>query len=141
MRYGELRERRVKLKLRITIEGKTYEAEVEILEAEDSGPSYTSYPPVTPTYPTVSMPPAPTQGLATEAGGEGQKAYHSPVTGLVIKVNVGPGQAVQPGDLLMVLEAMKMETQVTATQAGTVKNVLIVAGKSVKVHQVLLELE
>ena len=141
MRYGELQERRVKLKLRITIEGKTYEAEVEVLEAEESGPSYTPYPPVTPTYPAVPMPSGSTRGLATEAGGEGEKVYHSPVTGLVIKVNVGPGQAVQPGDQLMVLEAMKMETQVTATQAGTVKSVLAVPGKSVKVHQVLLELE
>ena len=142
MRCGELHERRLKLKLRITIEGKTYEAEVEILEAEDSGPSYAPYQPVTPTYPIVPMVPAPpVQGHSTEAGGEGENVYHSPVTGLVIKVNVGPGQDVQPGDLLMVLEAMKMETQVTATRAGTVKSVLAVAGKSVKLHQVLLELE
>jgi biotin carboxyl carrier protein len=129
------------LKLRITIEGKTYEAEVEILEAEDGGPSYAPYQPVTPTYPIVPMVPAPVQGHSTEAGGEGENVYHSPVTGLVIKVNVETGQAVQPGDLLMVLEAMKMETQVTATRAGTVKSLLVVAGKSVKLHQVLLELE
>jgi biotin carboxyl carrier protein len=139
MRYGILQERRLMLKLRITIEGKTYEAEVEILEAEDSGPSYAPYQPVTPTYPIVPMAHAP--GHSTEAGGEGENVYLSPVTGLVIKVNVETGQSVQPGDLLMVLEAMKMETQVTATQAGTVKSVLAVQGKSVKVHQVLLELE
>ena len=126
------------MKLRITIDGKTYEAEVEILEAEEIGRSYAPYPPPAVAYPPTSLP---TQVQAIETSDESDKTYQSPVTGLVIKVNVEPGQAVQPGDLLMVLEAMKMETQVTATQAGTVKSVLAVAGKSVKVHQVLLELE
>ena len=65
----------------------------------------------------------------------------SPVTGLVIKVNVEPGQEVQPNDVLMVLESMKMENNVTAAHAATVKTVNAAAGSSVKVHQALVEFE
>ena len=69
------------------------------------------------------------------------KLCRSPVTGLVITVNVAPGQTVEPNDVLVVVEAMKMENQVTATHAATVKSVNVVPGNSVKVHQVLLEFE
>jgi methylmalonyl-CoA carboxyltransferase small subunit len=78
---------------------------------------------------------------APESDEDGHKICRSPVTGLVIKVNVEPGQTVAQNDLLMVLEAMKMETQVTAMHAGTVKSVNVVAGNSVKVHQTLIEFE
>jgi methylmalonyl-CoA carboxyltransferase small subunit len=127
------------LKLRITIEGKTYEAEVEILESEesDSAPAYTAYPPIQAAYPAVPIPSPSTQAVRED----GHKVSRSPVTGLVIKVNVEPGQAVEQNDLLMVLEAMKMETHVTAMHAGTVKSVKVVAGNSVKVHQPLIEFE
>jgi biotin carboxyl carrier protein len=52
-----------------------------------------------------------------------------------------PGAEVQANDVLVVLEAMKMETQVIAHRAGTVKTVYAVAGKPVKIHQVLIEME
>jgi biotin carboxyl carrier protein len=59
----------------------------------------------------------------------------------VISVNVLPGHVVEPDQVIAVLEAMKMETQVTANRAATVKNVLVAPGDSVKVHQVLVEFE
>jgi methylmalonyl-CoA carboxyltransferase small subunit len=125
------------LKLRITIEGKTYDAEVEILESEEGAPPFAPYPPIPAVYPPmpIASPPAP------DLGQDGHKICRSPVTGLVIKVNVEPGQTVEQNDLLMVLEAMKMETQVTAMHQGTVKSVNVVAGNSVKVHQPLIEFE
>jgi biotin carboxyl carrier protein len=61
--------------------------------------------------------------------------------GLVIKVNVRPGQAVEAGELVLVLEAMKMETNVTAPRAATVKSVHVAPGDPAKLNQVLLELE
>jgi biotin carboxyl carrier protein len=131
----------LKVKLRITIDGKAYEAEVEILEAEDAAPGYAPYSPASAAHPLTPTPAAPTQSHATNGNGEGEKIYRSPVTGLVIKVNVESGQTVQPNDLLVVLEAMKMETQVTATHAGTVKSVQVIPGNSVKLHQVLLDFE
>ena len=129
------------MKLRITIDGKIYEAEVEILEDEESEHPYVPYTPAPVSYspPPVAFTPAPAGIL--ESGTDGGKVCRSPVTGLVIQVNVEPGQHVQSNDVLMVLEAMKMENQVTATHAGTVKSVNVVPGNSVKVQQVLIEFE
>ncbi len=128
------------MKLRITIDGKTYDAEVEILETEESGPSFQSYAPVTPQYPPASVSASPGQTNGID-GGTGDNVCRSPVTGLVIKVNVEPGQQVQPNDLLLVLEAMKMETRVTATHARTVKSVNVIPGNPVRLHQALIEFE
>jgi methylmalonyl-CoA carboxyltransferase small subunit len=57
----------------------------------------------------------------------------------VIRVNVEAGQAVEANQLVMVLEAMKMETNVMAPCAGTVKSVHVTAGNPVKVGQILVE--
>ena len=65
----------------------------------------------------------------------------SPVTGLVIKVNAQPGQSVKEHELLLVLEAMKMETNVTAPHAGIVKKIHVASGDSVKPNQILVECE
>jgi methylmalonyl-CoA carboxyltransferase small subunit len=75
-----------------------------------------------------------------EAHAADEKQYRSPVTGLVIKVNVKPGQEIQPNDVIMVLEAMKMETSITAHHAGTAKSVNVAPGDPVKLHQILVEL-
>ena len=60
---------------------------------------------------------------------------------MVIKIEVEPGQMVQPKDVVMVLESMKMEMQITAPQAAVVKSVLVTVGSSVKVNQLLVEFE
>lgn len=128
------------MKLRITIDGKAYEAEVEILDADGAAPEYPPYPPVSATYLAASPPetviPAPTGNPAAN-----DKECRSPVTGMVIKVEVAPGQMVQANDVLMVLESMKMEMQVTAERAAVVKSVPVAQGSSVKVNQLLVEFE
>ena len=133
----------VNLKLQITIEGKTYEVEVDVLEEDGSArqPSYAPYQPVPATFSSMSFPGAQTPAAATEGDGGEEKLCRSPVTGLVIKVNVEPGQSVQANDLIVVLEAMKMETNVTAHLAGVVKSVNVAPGDSVKVNQVVVEFE
>ena len=129
------------MKLRITINGKVYEADVEILEDEESEHPYVPYTPAPASYspPPVSFTPTPAN--FSESAIDGGRVCRSPVTGLVIQVSVEPGQHVQSNEVLMVLEAMKMENQVTAAHAGTVKNVNVVPGSSVKVQQVLVEFE
>lgn len=131
------------MKLQISIDGKTYETEVEVLE-DDAQPRQPSYGPYQPLHATVpSMPVAGAQTpspAAKESVGE-DKLCRSPVTGIVIKVNVEPGQAIQANNLIMVLEAMKMETNVTAHRAGTVKDVRVEQGGSVKLNQVVVEFE
>jgi methylmalonyl-CoA carboxyltransferase small subunit len=133
------------LKLQIAIDGKKYETEVEVLE-EDATPRQPSYGPYQPLHATVqsmpitgALPPAPAVAAAENASED--KLCRSPVTGIVIRVNVEPGQSIQANDLIMVLEAMKMETNVTACGAGKVKNVRVAQGDSVKVNQVVVEFE
>jgi methylmalonyl-CoA carboxyltransferase small subunit len=124
------------LKLRITIAGKTYEADVEVLEDEDAE-TYVPAPSYIPAAGSAGFVAAEMNGSADGADG----VCRSPVTGLVIRVPVEVGQAVDAGQLLIVLEAMKMETHVTAPRAGTVRTVHVTPGNSVKVNQVVVELE
>jgi methylmalonyl-CoA carboxyltransferase small subunit len=131
------------LKLQISIDGKTYEAEVEVLE-DDAMPRQPSYgtqhaPPAA--IHTAPVAAAQAQAPAAEEAVDEKKVCRSPVQGIVIKVNVELGQAVQANDPIMVLEAMKMETNVTAQSAGKVKNVRVAKGDSVKVGQVVVEFE
>jgi methylmalonyl-CoA carboxyltransferase small subunit len=129
------------LKLQIAIDGKTYEVEVEVLQedAPSRPPSYLPYPtaPSTIQSPAVTRPqPEVSNGNVIEA-----KVCRSPVAGVVIRVNIQPGQQLQANDLMMVLEAMKMETNVTAPSAGIVKTIKVQPQDAVKVNQVLVEFE
>jgi len=129
------------LKLQIGIDGKTYEVDVEVLE-DDSAPRMPNYGPYTAVPSTVQSAPTPrAPSQAAEENVDEEKVCRSPVAGVVIKVSVEPGQSVQANDLLMVLEAMKMETNVTAPSAGKVKNVRVAQGDAVKVNQVVVEFE
>jgi len=128
------------LKLRITIDGKAYEAEVEILEAAESAPEYPPYPPASTAFVPTALPePTTTPQLADIESNE--KECRSPVTGMVIDVLVKPGQIVEPDHVVMVLESMKMEMQITAPLAAVVKSVLVTPGSSVKVNQLLVDFE
>ena len=127
------------MKLQITIDGKTYAAEVDVIE-EDASEELSGYSPNAST-PHALPPGAYTPSHAAETHSASEKVYLSPVMGLVIKVNVAPGQEVRAGEVIVVLEAMKMESSITAHHAGRVKSVAVKAGASVKLHQVLVELE
>jgi biotin carboxyl carrier protein len=65
----------------------------------------------------------------------------APMPGMIVRVQVAEGDAVHPGQGLVVMEAMKMENELRATSAGTVKRVLVTPGTAVEKGAVLLELE
>lgn len=79
-----------------------------------------------------------TRGGAAGAGGQVLKA---PMPGRVVLVGVTLGQAVQPGDGLLVLEAMKMENEFKASVAGTVKEIRVESGQTVNPGDILLIIE
>ena len=79
-----------------------------------------------------------TRGGAAGAGGQVLKA---PMPGRVVLVEVTVGQAVQPGDGLLVLEAMKMENEFKASAAGTVKEIRVESGQTVNPGDILLIIE
>ena len=65
----------------------------------------------------------------------------APMPGMIVRVHVEEGDAVHPGQGLVVMEAMKMENELRATSAGTVKRILVAPGTAVEKGVVLLELE
>lgn len=130
------------MKLQIAIDGKAYEVEVEILQEDvPVRPAHAPYPAVPSTIQSTPSRTAGPQPEATNGNVNEAKVCRSPVAGVVIRVNIQPGQKLQANDLMMVLEAMKMETNVTAPIAGTVKLVNIHPQDPVKVNQVLVEFE
>ena len=130
------------MKLQIGIDGKTYLVDVEVLE-EDTGVRSPGYLPPFPGSATVPSFPVHSASKPTdkEAPVDEAKVCRSPVAGVVLKVNIETGQQLQPNDMMIVLEAMKMETNVTAPVAGKVKSVNVNPGDAVKVNQVLVEFE
>ena len=131
------------MKLQIAVEGKTYEIEVEVVE-DDAFPRHPNYGPYTPIPATVQSTPLPssaTPPAASEANVEEAKVCRSPVAGLVIKVNVQVGQEIKTDDLIMVLEAMKMETNITAPGAGKIASIAVKQGDGVQAGQVVVEFE
>ena len=75
--------------------------------------------------------------LASSASGLGGDKLTSPLQGTVLKVGVAPGAAVDEGALICVIEAMKMENEITAHKAGTVSELPIAVGASVANGDVL----
>ena len=80
---------------------------------------------------------APVQAAAPAGAGTPVTA---PLAGTIWKVIVSEGQTVAAGDVLLILEAMKMETEIRAAQAGTVRGIAVKAGDAVAVGDTLLQL-
>ncbi len=130
-------------KLRITVEGKTYEVEVEVLGGSVASVAPVATPVAAPA-PVVAAPvAAPTPAPAPVAAAPvaaGANDVVCPLAASVKNVAVKEGQAVKAGDLLVMLEAMKMDTPVSATKDGTVSKVHVAAGQSVQEGQPLVSL-
>lgn len=126
------------MKLKVTVDGKVYEVEVEVAPEA---------PQVLPTFMVQGAAASIAAGMASAATPAGatdgepvdeQKVCRSPISGIVVKSNVRVGENIVNGDLLFVLEAMKMETEITAPIAGKVAEVRVNLGESVKSGQVVL---
>lgn len=132
------------LKLNITIDGKSYEVDVEVTE-DDRGPSLGPVPyySASPTSVASAPPPLPVAGGAPGSNGnvdEG-KVCRSPIAGLVARINAQAGQQIQVNDPILVLEAMKMETNITAPVAGKIKAINVAVGDAVQSGTVMVEFE
>lgn len=124
---------------KVTLNGKIYEVEVEQGEAVIQAEYDAALPVATPAVAEAPVsasqtPSAPTSAPAV-GGGEGVK---SPFPGNVNAVKVAPGQAVKEGDVLVIVEAMKMENEITAPKAGKIGQVLVQKGATVETGAVLV---
>jgi len=122
--------------LRITLEGKSYEVGVELLDA------------TAPAVAAQQLAPAihqPVSGASVAhpsvAVVDGSTSVSSPMAGNIFKCLVKPGDQVSHNQVVIVLDAMKMETPVVAPLAGTVRSVLVKEGDSVEEGDLLIQLE
>jgi len=111
-------------KYRVNVNGTQYDITLEVLEGEAAA---APAPKAAPAAPRAAAP----------AGGT---VVSAPMPGTILSVNVQPGQAVKKGDILVMLEAMKMENEIMAPVDGTVSGLNVAKGQSVQSGDVLLTL-
>ena len=128
------------MKYRISLNGKDYEIEVEQGEAQILSVSDTpvAAAPSAPAAPAAAPAPAPAAAPAA-APGAGDRVV-APMPGTIVKIAVNPGQAVKAGEILVILEAMKMENEIVAPRDGTVGTIVTSKGASVNTDDLLLTL-
>lgn len=128
------------MKYKVTLQGRTYEIEVERGEAMvlDEYEAKAPVPSVAAPAPAAAAPvaaaPAAPAGGAVAAGTK----VPSPLPGNILQVKVAVGQAVKAGDVLVIIEAMKMENEVAAPCDGTVKQIVADKGAVVATGDTLL---
>ena len=124
----------------ITVNGVTYTVEVEEVGATTSAP-VAAAPVAAPAAP-VAAPAAPKAAPAAPkaSGAAGAVSVKAPMPGNIMKVNCKVGASVKKGDVLVVLEAMKMENDICAPQDGVVASVEVAQGASVETDALLVTL-
>ena len=121
-------------KLRVTVDGKAYDVVVEILD-EGGAPD-----PIRPAHVEPAHVSAPPVSAPAASGAAAPGDVPSPLAGKVVSIDVKPGQEVAAGAQLLTLEAMKMNTYVFASAAGTVKEILVAPGDAVAEGQALVRI-
>ena len=116
----------------ITVNGNVYDVTVEEGTGSTAGAAKAATP--------KAAAPKAAPKAAAPAGAQGAVKVNAPMPGKILKVNVNAGTAVMKGDVLLVLEAMKMENEICAPQDGTVATVECAAGDSVESGKVLVSM-
>ena len=124
-------------KFNVTVNGTTYEVEVEEVKAAGGAPKAAAPAPKAAPAPAPKAAPAPAAAPKVAAGA-GEHSIDAPMPGKVVKLVAAEGAAVKAGEVLLILEAMKMQNEITADADGTVKKFNVAAGQSVKAHESLV---
>ena len=128
-------------KYKVSLNGKIYEVEVEkgeaILLDEYEIVSPKAAPAPAPVASAPAAAPAPASAPAINAG---ESAVKAPLPGVVVAVKAQVGQAVKAGEAVVIIEAMKMENEIVAPVAGTVKAIYVQKGASVQTDAPLFEI-
>lgn len=119
------------MKYVVTLNGKNYEVEVEETDAV-----ITAVTDAAPAAPVAAAAAAPAPAAAPAAAADGQKVL-SPMPGTILSVNVSVGSAVKAGEVILILEAMKMENEIVAPCDGTVKQLAVQKGSTVATDALL----
>ena len=121
----------------ITVNGNTYDVVVEEVDAQGATAPIATPAPVA--APVAAAPAAPKAAPAAPAAAGGTKVT-SPMPGTILEIKVAAGQAVKKGDVICVLEAMKMENDIPAPCDGVVASINVQKGATVAANDVLASL-
>lgn len=127
------------MKYKVTLNNRVYEVEVELGQAmlideyELSAPAA----PAAPVVPVAAAPAAVTAAPAAPVSVAAGEPVKSPMPGNILRIEVSQGQQVNEGDVLMVLEAMKMENEIVAPKSGTIAQIAVSKGAVVETGAVL----
>lgn len=128
----------MKKQLRITVEGKTYEVEVDVIGGPEMPMGATGGGASVRSAAVAAPAAAPAAKSAAAPAADG--AVPSPFAAVVVSIDVKVGQEVAADDRLLTLDAMKMNTYVNAPAAGTVKEIHVAPGDAVEEGQALVTL-
>ena len=123
-------------KFNITVNGVAYEVEVEEVAAGEASAPVAAAPKAAPKAAAPAAKPAAPKAAPVANGTK----VNAPMPGTILDVKVAQGQAVKKGDVLLILEAMKMENEILAPQDGTVAQVTVSKGASVNSGDALVVL-
>ena len=139
-----------------TLNGKKYEVEIERVDEYrplDRGAQVSAPAPILAAAPAPKAAPAPAAAPASKAApapapapapaaapSAGGQTVEAPMPGKILNIKVSEGQAVKFGEVVVIMEAMKMETEIVAPADGTVSKILVKAGDSVDTGAALVAL-
>lgn len=126
--------------LKITVNGTAYDVQVEEVAA-GAAPVVAPAPAAKPAAPAAAPTPAAAPAPAAAPVPAGAETVNSPMPGTIVSVNVSAGQNVKKGDVLVVLEAMKMENEIMAPRDAVVASVQVNKGDSVDSGTPLVSLQ
>lgn len=126
------------MKLKITVHGVAYEVDVEVMDEGEGFPASPlgAVPNYAPQTHTIQTP----QQVTKKSSGTGS-SVDSPIAGIVVEIKCKVGDSVKAGDVLLIMEAMKMKTSIAAPVDGKISSIPVAVGDNVREGQPLAEYE
>ena len=124
-------------KYRITVEGKTYEMDVELIGANGAAVA----PVAKAAAPVAATPKAAPAPVAAKPAAVGSGSVVAPMPGTILKVLKATGDSVKAGEVVLILEAMKMENEITAPVDGTIESLSLTEGSTVAGGDLLFDVK
>ena len=124
-------------KYRITVEGKTYEMDVELIGANGAAVA----PVAKAAAPVAAAPKAAPAPVAAKPAAVGSGSVVAPMPGTILKVLKATGDSVKAGEVVLILEAMKMENEITAPVDGTIESLSLTEGSTVAGGDLLFDVK